>query len=53
MSYLKETAESGYNQDSIGSFYKTMVPWLMQALGIGMEILIVDVGAARVTLQSR
>jgi SAM-dependent methyltransferase len=47
MSYLKEMAELGYTPDSIGSFHRTMIPYLLGRLGLGRDDLIVEVGAAQ------
>lgn len=48
MSYLNEMAKSGYNIQSIDSFHKEMIPYLVETLaGAEHEDLIVDIGAGQ------
>lgn len=47
MSYLREMAEQGYNQDQIGPFHEFMVPWLLSSNGIAKEDTVVDIGAGQ------
>jgi 2-polyprenyl-3-methyl-5-hydroxy-6-metoxy-1,4-benzoquinol methylase len=45
MTYLKEMVEQGYNVESVGTFYRIMIPHLVGSLIRTRNDLIVDVGA--------
>lgn len=47
MSYLKEMAEQGYNQEAISTFHYSMLPYLAKRLEVRPDDPIVDIGAAQ------
>lgn len=40
-------AEQGYNPDSIGPFYRIMLPWLLYSNGVRTDEAVLDIGAGQ------